>query len=532
MFSTVVAFTGICVPIGLSYVLMPLLSANPLQAFAAGAALCTTSLGTTFTILTTTGLIRTRVGVVLTGAAIMDDVAGLVMVQVIANLGGASAGRFRAVTVVRPLLVSLGFAVGLLLFCRFIVRPMLNKVLASNIRIPHALRSFHFVFLVHTCILIGLVTGATYAGTSNLFAAYLAGALIGWFDEASGMAATNMEKEGIFRKPVEVIEMQVHHEHETRRSPSRECRDHLSTDNTETEQAAGDGHLRPVSTTKEFAPTGAVVYEKFYQEPLNRILKPLFFVSLMRRSPVTVANLRQASIGFSIPITEMFKGDIIWRGVVYSILMAFGKVITGFWLVRISFKPALEKLKPAAIAGLSLFPARRRGATEHKEKEDSPQSRSSQTQAPQCNQAPQGSQHSDNNPAPQSEQQQVTATEAENTDGGPESERTSETGSTVIPPKPRSLYPSAILGLAMVARGEIGYLIASVAETNSIFTHRTNGPHKPSNTEIYLVVVWAISVCTLIGPVSVGTLVKRVKTLQNRREKSGGPDPLGVWGVE
>lgn len=84
----------------------------------------------------------------------------------------------------------------------------------------------------------------------------------------------------------------------------------------------------------------------------------------------------------------------------------------------------------------------------------------------------------------------------------------------------------------MVARGEIGYLIASVAETNSIFTHRTNGPHKPSNTEIYLVVVWAISVCTLIGPVSVGTLVKRVKTLQNRREKSGGPDPLGVWGVE
>lgn len=258
---------------------MPLVSANPLQAFAAGAALCTTSLGTTFTVLTTTGLIRTRVGVVLTGAAIMDDVAGLVMVQVIANLGSATTGAFSATTVVRPIFVSLGLALGLLLFCLFIAKPILNKFLASSIQIPRTLRSFHFVFLVHTCILIGLVTGAVYAGTSNLFAAYLAGAVIGWFDEASGMAATNSEKEGIFQKPLEVIEMQVHHEHETRHSPSRECRDHLSADTTETERSGRNAPPRPVSTVGEFAPTGELVFEKFYQEPLNRILKPLFFVS-------------------------------------------------------------------------------------------------------------------------------------------------------------------------------------------------------------------------------------------------------------
>ncbi|KAL2004881.1 hypothetical protein VTN00DRAFT_3154 [Thermoascus crustaceus] len=527
LFSAMVATTGVCVPIGLSYILIPFVSANPLQAFAAGAALCTTSLGTTFTLLSTTGLIRTRVGVVLTGAAIMDDVAGLVMVQVIANLGNATTGAFSATTVVRPIFVSIGFALGLLLFCRFIARPILNKFLASNIPIPRKLKSFHFVFLVHTCILIGLVTGAVYAGTSNLFAAYLAGAVIGWFDEASGMAATNSEKEGVFQKPLEVIEMQVHHEHEARHSPSWECRDHISMDTTETEQSGRNAPPRPVSKVGEFAPTGGLVFEKFYQEPLNRILKPFFF----------------ASIGFSIPITEMFTGGIIWRGIVYSILMAFGKVITGFWLIRIPLKPALEKLIPAPLAGISLFPARPKRAAQD-EKADATQNPSNQAEAEQSNQASQDDRQSDSNVVPHLEQSQGPATAAgaaastENAEGNrPESDRitispSSESASTAIPPKPRSLYPASILGLAMVARGEIGYLIASVAETNNVFTHNSSGSKRPSNTELYLVVVWAVSVCTLIGPMSVGTLVKRVKKLQRQREKSGGSDPLGVWGVE
>jgi hypothetical protein len=79
----------------------------------------------------------------------------------------------------------------------------------------------------------------------------------------------------------------------------------------------------------------------------------------------------------------------------------------------------------------------------------------------------------------------------------------------------------------MVARGEIGYLIASLAESNGIFGETSDG----SSSETYLIVVWAISLCTLIGPISVGTLVKRVKALQMQRTNTGGPDPLGVWGI-
>ena len=55
----------------------------------------------------------------LSSAAMMDDVVGLVMVQVISNLG-ESRDSFGAVTVVRPLAVSVGLAIAVPLICRFI----------------------------------------------------------------------------------------------------------------------------------------------------------------------------------------------------------------------------------------------------------------------------------------------------------------------------------------------------------------------------------------------------------------------------
>ena len=85
----------------------------------------------------------------------------------------------------------------------------------------------------------------------------------------------------------------------------------------------------------------------------------------------------------------------------------------------------------------------------------------------------------------------------------------------------------------MVARGEIGYLIASLAETDGIFAKSSPSGQQQSSgsSEMYLVVVWAITLCTVIGPICVGTLVKRVRTMQTQRVQSGGVDPLGAWGV-
>jgi Kef-type K+ transport system membrane component KefB len=70
--SSLVAIIGIGTPMALSFTLQGFMpDITPVQAFAAGAALCSTSLGTTFTILSTSGLNQSRVGVVLSSAAMM-----------------------------------------------------------------------------------------------------------------------------------------------------------------------------------------------------------------------------------------------------------------------------------------------------------------------------------------------------------------------------------------------------------------------------------------------------------------------------
>lgn len=87
-----------------------------------------------------------------------------------------------------------------------------------------------------------------------------------------------------------------------------------------------------------------------------------------------------------------------------------------------------------------------------------------------------------------------------------------------------------MLGSAMVARGEIGFLISSVAESNGVF----GSSGASGSSELYLIVTWAILLCTLIGPMAVGLMAKRVKRLQviERSASSGKTDPLGIWGMQ
>lgn len=83
----------------------------------------------------------------------------------------------------------------------------------------------------------------------------------------------------------------------------------------------------------------------------------------------------------------------------------------------------------------------------------------------------------------------------------------------------------------MTARGEIGFLISSLGESHRIFASESD---KQTSSDIFLVVTWAIVLCTTLGPLAVGLIVQRVKKLQHGVEKEGRPlrgDVLGVWGV-
>ncbi len=301
--SIAVAFTGICLPIGLSFSLLRLANATPLQAFAAGAALCSTSLGTTFTILKTSGLTKSRLGIVLTSAAMMDDVVGLVMVQILTNLrpGGPSIS---ATTVLRPVLVSLAFAVVLPLCCRFLVLPSWRWLMSGQSSIAvglfdRILGRKYAPCWIQSALLVALVTGSSYAGTSNLFAAYLAGALVSWFDpiikppshrfkEPTSPPSTvklkdlaQCEDKSAVQAGSDTIATAPHQDWVQVNAPQMLSK-FTQTTSEETET------VQPSSTR-----TGVAVYQTYYAAPVDRVLKPLFFASSNAHSSTSTHTNRQ-----------------------------------------------------------------------------------------------------------------------------------------------------------------------------------------------------------------------------------------------
>ncbi|CVK97072.1 related to Na+/H+ antiporter [Fusarium mangiferae] len=468
--SSIAATTGIVLPIGLSFAVMPMLNATPLQAFAAGAALCSTSLGTTFTILGTSGLSATRLGVVLTSAAMMDDVIGLIMVQVISNLGGDA---FDAITVVRPVVVSLGFAIVIPVLCRFIVLPLtirLNAFRNANptSRISNVLAMSQTAFVIHTGYLLGIVIGATFAGTSSLLAAYIAGATISWWDS-----------------DVPHLEAQEISSNATEATGER-----LFTQELATQDAAPESHVLPKVMESG---SGAVIFHHYYEPALQHILKPFFF----------------ASIGFSVPITKLFTGPIIWRGVIYTILMIMAKLACGLWLM--SFKNPFRALVQVS----------------HKLTHKLKSSSKGLVPGAQC---AENSSHSDEAGAAQEGEGRDAVPLEPVTDADTSQAPPQVRNSTPKPEKALSLYPACIVGIGMVARGEIGYLISALAESKGIFGATADG----QSSDIFLIVTWAITLCTIIGPISVGLIVNRVRKLENgslKEKGEGKKNVLGAWGV-
>jgi Kef-type K+ transport system membrane component KefB len=497
LLSIFVALTGISVPMALSFSLMGISNATRLQSFAAGAALCSTSLGTTFSLLKTTSLTTSRLGTVLTSAAMLDDVVGLALVQVISNLGTGRAS-ITATTIIQPIFVSLAFAIILPIGCRFLLKPLIlrssNALSQTGIRrkLDKSGMSLQLSFVLFTAFLVTLVASASYAGTSNLFAAYLAGAITSWIDEVDAQARprvsndigqTGAEGKGnetaittgtgegtatpaqaASPDPKLVGDRTLEDPTPPQRllRPSRELTPPAETQtNAETtEHATGSANLPPKIDVESRT---MQMYNIYYAPAVDRVLKPFFF----------------ASIGFSIPISKMFQGPVIWRGLVYTALMAIGKLCCGLWLVRFT-TPSPESRTPG--------PRTMTSSPEHSE---------------------------------------------------PKSKRKRSRPRRHLP-RPKSLYPASILGCAMVARGEIGFLISALAATNGIFTsHDPTTPGEESSnltSELYLIVTWAILLCTIVGPLSLGFLAKRVKRLQKGRNQDGGhgtmEDPLGIWGMK
>ncbi|KAI1777186.1 Sodium/hydrogen exchanger [Hypoxylon cercidicola] len=535
--SAAVALTGVAAPVALSFALLlgPLANATRVQCFAAAAALCSTSLGTTFAVLSASGLADTRLGSVLGTAAMMDDVVGLVMVQIVASLGGnGDVDIDVANVVVRPVLVSVAFAVAVPLACRLVLRPLRCWVKSRGLmtkaggKDPESeklwwqrlgfLDEMHIAFVAQTALLITLVVGASYAGASALLAAYLAGIVVGWWRDSHGHDVKPVTENRSLDDPSSAAlshEAQGDKSNGSSTAVGQDVRDNDYSDPSPSRQTATRPEVQQQQQPEHPNPD---VYGIFYSEAVTRILKPCFF----------------ASIGFSIPISDMFSGDVVWRGIIYSILMAIGKILCGLWLVR--FPVSMSGLAGSIGSFVSsryyaLF-SRFRRLRKSRPSPPSPRNEAVElVQQPASTTTPQATGMDDEtrptNPRVRepSQEEQQPAPHPGNNDSQPTTPTT--------PAKPLSLYPAAIVSSAMVARGEIGFLISAVAESKGVFRRPSDAPDVAASG-LFLIVTWAIVLCTVVGPISVGLLVRRVKKLEGRaasKADRGTRDVLGVWGV-
>jgi len=115
--AAIVAVVGVVAPFALGTVgLMSLFHVAALPAIFAGAALTATSIGITSKVLSELGQLRSREGQIIVGAAVMDDVLGIIVLAVVASL--AKTGDVSLTNVAILIASATGFLLGAILIGR------------------------------------------------------------------------------------------------------------------------------------------------------------------------------------------------------------------------------------------------------------------------------------------------------------------------------------------------------------------------------------------------------------------------------
>ncbi|KAK0621824.1 Cation/H+ exchanger [Bombardia bombarda] len=302
LLSAIAALLGVLTPIALSFALLyGGFGHGALEAFIVGTALCSTSLGTTFVVINSFKAID-----------FSQTRIGTVLVSAAILDDVCGLVLVSVIHELRGLSDhggNLGWIIGrpvLASGCLALLTPLAAKFVFGPLFRRFA--EVHFARLRHmsnmglmVIVLCAFLAISAYAGASVLFGAFLAGTLVS--------SLPSRHPQGPF----------------------------VVTSREEGETAEGK------------CPTLVHTFEKYAGDAQRFILQPLFF----------------ASIGFAIPFLELWTGEVIWKGVVFSILMLCGKVIVGLCIPVWDFITTIEfRKRPRGVVSdkpVAISRARARG---------------------------------------------------------------------------------------------------------------------------------------------------------------------------
>ncbi|MBD2137483.1 cation:proton antiporter [Anabaena sp. FACHB-1237] len=164
--ATVVAVVGVAVPFAVGTVgLIAIFGIDPIPAIFAGAALTATSIGITSKVLSEIGKLNSREGQIILGAAVMDDVLGIIVLAVVGSL--AKTGEVDIAKVVYLIISATAFLVGAI-----VLGNVFNKVFVAiadqlktrgELIIPAFIFAFIMAYLA-SVIQLEAILGAFAAG--------------------------------------------------------------------------------------------------------------------------------------------------------------------------------------------------------------------------------------------------------------------------------------------------------------------------------------------------------------------------------
>ncbi len=162
--AALVAVLGVAVPFLGGWLLMSAWGATSVKALFVGTAMVATSVGITARVLSGMGLLDAPTARIILGAAVIDDILGLLVLAVVSSV---SAGTVNYLEILTTAVLAIGFTA----LVTLVGAPVLTRFAPGVDR----LRSGHGMFVLGLVLCLGLSVAATYIGVAAIIGSFLAG---------------------------------------------------------------------------------------------------------------------------------------------------------------------------------------------------------------------------------------------------------------------------------------------------------------------------------------------------------------------
>jgi len=185
-----VAVGGVTLPFILGYALMAALNRPLVESLFVATALVATSVGITARVLADLGKLQTRAARVILGAAVVDDILGMIVLAVVI---GISRGKFSLLSTLLVAIEAIAFTAFVVVLGRKAIGTFSHKI--PKLHMPQP------AFALGLALCLGLSAAASYIGLAAIIGAFLAGLVLAEATEATRLRQ-NMEPIYEFLVPI------------------------------------------------------------------------------------------------------------------------------------------------------------------------------------------------------------------------------------------------------------------------------------------------------------------------------------------